>query len=669
MDRHDEQFEVFLRQFQLRKPNPLPEMTSLSRRSTVRWVLAAAAVFLTVAVLSTLVFRNGSSGIRARATIEAAGNPSLYGVGQAIEAGKVVRSNSAVGLMLALEDGSHIEMQSQSQLKLESAADGIRVRLDDGGILVTAAKQGTGHLYVQTRDAMVSVVGTVFFVSAEQSGTRVAVVEGEVHVQQGAESKKLLGGEQVASSPSMKLKPVAEEIAWSQSASQYLALLQQPATERGSQKSAPVLTAQDGGALEVNDLVSPSTKPPATGLPFKVQVSYFKQGTEEVRTLITIQLLNRDLVFQDEGEAKIAQAHVQGVIYRADNRRIPGFEQDIQVPFPTSKSFNDNFNLPNLYQETRYLLPGLYKLHLTIEDKHSQSIGVQDLPLSVPRIPGQTLQASSMILAYSVTDLPQRAVGTDPFALGNKKVRPNVSGVFRQDQDLNVWQEVYGLTTDQTTHRPSAGFELVISQNDKEIKRLVSTSTELIVPGQQMSYTNTVALANFGPGPYDVQIKVTDNLTKESYLTTGKFSVVASLATQSGPEKENPGQAIFIRACTACHSAEIAMNLRSIEPQLSITDQALFTEKRAEMAKLRTTLTDRNDKVRQLSAEITALETRVAVARTNYANYVSSHIKAFPGVVSDSEITAIVNYWTDIMLSKKPADPIPSDIPVQQQKK
>ncbi len=228
MDRHDEQFESYLRQFRLRKPGPLPEIASLKRRSAVAWVLAAAAVVLAVG-LSVVLVRNAGTVGGPRAIVEAAGNPSLYQVGETIEAGNVIRSNSAVGLLLALEDGSRVEMHAQSELKLESAGDGIRVRLNEGSILVTAAKQGTGHLYVQTRDAMVSVVGTVFLVNAEQSGTTVAVLEGEVHVQQGAELKKLLSGEQAATNPAIQLKTVAEEISWSRSAAEYVALLQQPA--------------------------------------------------------------------------------------------------------------------------------------------------------------------------------------------------------------------------------------------------------------------------------------------------------------------------------------------------------------------------------------------------------------------------------------------------------
>jgi hypothetical protein len=214
------------------------------------------------------------------------------------------------------------------------------------------------------------------------------------------------------------------------------------------------------------------------------------------------------------------------VIYRSDNRRLRGFSQDVLQQYP-SNTYAANLDQPTLFQEARYLTPGKYKVHITVEDKNSQSVGVQDYLLVVPRIPDQSLQASSLILAYSVTDLPRTGLGTESFALGDKKVKPNVTGVFKSDQNLNVWQEFYGLTVDETSRKPSATFEMVISQNKKEIKKLVSDSSELNGSGLKMMYTSSVPLADFAPGQYEVQIKVTDNLTKESFVTPGKFSVAA----------------------------------------------------------------------------------------------------------------------------------------------
>jgi len=98
-------------------------------------------------------------------------------------------------LVVLVVDESRVEMRSQTELAFERAADGVRILLKNGSILVSAAKQRNGHFYVKTKDVTVSVVGTVFIVKAEQEGSRVAVIEGEVHVQKGATTERLSPGE------------------------------------------------------------------------------------------------------------------------------------------------------------------------------------------------------------------------------------------------------------------------------------------------------------------------------------------------------------------------------------------------------------------------------------------------------------------------------------------
>ena len=156
--------------------------------------------------------------------------------GERIGAQEPVQSNG--GAVLALADGSHVEMRSQAELSLERAGDGVSIRLSTGSIIVNAAKQH-GHLYVQTKDVMVSVVGTVFLVNTEEAGSRVAVIQGEVYVQQGTTAKKLLPGEQVATNPLMESHPVIEQFSWSHEAETHVATLQQSAVSESTQ-STPI---------------------------------------------------------------------------------------------------------------------------------------------------------------------------------------------------------------------------------------------------------------------------------------------------------------------------------------------------------------------------------------------------------------------------------------------
>ena len=135
------------------------------------------------------------------------------------------------GAVLALADGSRVEMRSQSELSLERADDGVRIRLRTGSIIVNAAKQPSGHLYVQTKDVTVSVVGTMFLVNAETDGSRVAVIEGEVRVQRRRPCSRRRRDEAAArrtgrdESGTGGARPVKEEIAWSRHADAHLAIL------------------------------------------------------------------------------------------------------------------------------------------------------------------------------------------------------------------------------------------------------------------------------------------------------------------------------------------------------------------------------------------------------------------------------------------------------------
>jgi uncharacterized protein (TIGR03435 family) len=185
-----------------------------------RWTWAAALAG--VAALLVIAISVGRSG-QSRSPYAVFEND---GGSRRIDAQEVVRTASAGGGVLTLADGSRVEMRSGSELVLEGVDDGVRIRLDRGSVIVNAAKQRNGHLYVQTKDVTVSVVGTVFLVNSEESGSRVAVIQGEVQVQQGSTSKKLLPGEQVASNPTMVSHPVKEEISWSRHAEEHLALLE-----------------------------------------------------------------------------------------------------------------------------------------------------------------------------------------------------------------------------------------------------------------------------------------------------------------------------------------------------------------------------------------------------------------------------------------------------------
>src|SRR5260370_553588 len=116
-------------------------------------------------------------------------------------------------------------MKDRSEISITDSSQGTTIRLGRGDIIVQAAKQHSRHLYVSTNDCLVSVVGTIFSVNNGTKGSRVSVVEGEVHVDSAGQQHVLHPGDQVSTSPALDVVLVKDEIAWSRDADRYIGLL------------------------------------------------------------------------------------------------------------------------------------------------------------------------------------------------------------------------------------------------------------------------------------------------------------------------------------------------------------------------------------------------------------------------------------------------------------
>ena len=199
-----------------------------------RWAMAASAV--AAVGIAALALNSGLfPGQRVvRAAVQNV-DGSLYAVsgaqvrlipaGYQIRNGEQVRTAKGSNAVVRLLDGSLVEMDERSDISVSRGWKGATIRLDGGHIIVQAAKQRTGRLYVATDDGLVSVQGTIFSVNHGTKGTRVAVIEGVVRVAYGDRTTELRAGDEETSGASVAKVPIQNEIAWSRNSARYLALL------------------------------------------------------------------------------------------------------------------------------------------------------------------------------------------------------------------------------------------------------------------------------------------------------------------------------------------------------------------------------------------------------------------------------------------------------------
>ncbi|MGA1994323.1 MAG: FecR domain-containing protein [Bryobacteraceae bacterium] len=186
-----------------------------------RWAAVAAAVAAEV-VFWVVVSRHGGSD--GPASVESI-NGALYEVtaagiqpmtnGEALPDNVEIRAAKASDAVVRLRDGSRVELRERSSLVTYASGGDLTLRLSRGSIIVEAAKRRQGHLYVDTDDCRVAVTGTVFGVSSGVKGTRISVIQGEVHVAHNNIDTVLHPGDQAVSSQTLEPESVREDIGWS----------------------------------------------------------------------------------------------------------------------------------------------------------------------------------------------------------------------------------------------------------------------------------------------------------------------------------------------------------------------------------------------------------------------------------------------------------------------
>jgi hypothetical protein len=150
----------------------------------------------------------------------------------------------------------------------------------------------------------------------------------------------------------------------------------------------------------------------------------------------------------------------------------------------------------------------------------------------IPDFSEDKLSNSTLIIADQMEPVATKNVGTGNFVIGTTKVRPRVAPsdgkpiLFKRNQKLNFWMQVYNLSVDEKTHKPSATIEYnVTDANNKAVIHTVESTDTMGNVGDQVTLQKTLSAANLQPGLYKIDIKVNDKLSKQTVDPTATFAV------------------------------------------------------------------------------------------------------------------------------------------------
>ncbi len=267
-------------------------------------------------------------------------------------------------------------------------------------------------------------------------------------------------------------------------------------------------------------------------MPFDVRADFVKVTGDTVLVPITVQIKNRDVTFQNKDGVQRGTVNIFGRVTTLSGHIVQTFEDTVQQDIPAELLPKVTEN-SSLYWKALPLRPGIYRFDIVVKDVNGDRVGTWSKGVRVPDFADDKLEASSLILADQMEPVAAKNVGTGFFVIGQTKVRPRVSPadgkpiVFKRDQKLNFWMQIYNLSMDDKTHKPSATVEYNVTNaaTNKAVIHTVESTEQMGNVGDQITLEKTLAAANLGPGVYKIQIKVNDNISKQTVDPSATFAV------------------------------------------------------------------------------------------------------------------------------------------------
>lgn len=269
-------------------------------------------------------------------------------------------------------------------------------------------------------------------------------------------------------------------------------------------------------------------------LPFDARVDFVRVTSDTVLVPITIQIPNSGLTFVNKDGVARATVNLFLRMTTLTGKIAQTFEEPLRLDVP-AELLDKVVNNVGVYWKAFPMRPGHYRLDIVVKDVNGDKLGTLGQSVMVPEFSEDKLATSTLILADVLQPVPSREVGSGDFVLGTNKVRPKVApsagkpAVFKKAQNpaVNFWMQVYNLTLDEKTKKPSATveYQIVNTGTNQPVVDITENTDQMGNVGDQLTLQKSLPLNKLEPGLYQVTIKVNDLVSKQTISPTAKFVV------------------------------------------------------------------------------------------------------------------------------------------------
>ncbi|MEQ1949390.1 MAG: VWA domain-containing protein [Bryobacteraceae bacterium] len=262
---------------------------------------------------------------------------------------------------------------------------------------------------------------------------------------------------------------------------------------------------------------------PVSELPLALEVDYFRVAKDRYFVPISVKMPGSTLLLAKKGGKQSADLDFIGQVRDSSGRLVGGVRDKITINLTNSDA--EKLDQRHLQYDTGLTLsPGTYNLVFLAREGQTGKMGTFETKFEIPDLNSvKSMRLSSVILssqkeavsaAVGAADNNKKLMANHPLVQDGQKIVPSITRVFRKDQTLHVYFEVYDPTTDVERKTPNLFATVDLLQGARKAFTSAPVRVNQLLPSRPgvAAFQLEVPMARINPGEYTSQVNVIDPL-------------------------------------------------------------------------------------------------------------------------------------------------------------
>jgi VWFA-related protein len=265
---------------------------------------------------------------------------------------------------------------------------------------------------------------------------------------------------------------------------------------------------------------------PVSELPLALEADHFRIGKDRYFEAISVKIPGSAISLKNKGTRSSVELDFIGQVRDKAGKLVTAVRDGITVKLDEN-SASQLSRRSFQYDTGLTLASGDYSLRFLVRENLNGKMGTFETKLHVPDLmqESKSLRLSSVVwsaqreamsAAVGSVEKDKKALANHPLIQDGTKIIPNVTRVFRKDQNLYVYLEVYDAAVD-AGKAPNVTAEMVLYQGGRkafESNPIQLTQLAANRPGV-LPMQFQLSLAKLKAGPYTAQVNLVDELGRK----------------------------------------------------------------------------------------------------------------------------------------------------------